>query len=112
MPTKRIYHRYFIQGRRATTGTPESTFFRNTSVTPSLYNQNKESFVNDEGKAGNGDDDGEDSVDTSVSLDDFFRKYTSEDNDSISRHTEKVNKKRKKKYQFLLEGNLIEDGDK
>ncbi|CAA2965914.1 Hypothetical predicted protein [Olea europaea subsp. europaea] len=88
---------------RATTGTPGSTSFRNKSVTPSLYNENKESFVNDEGKAGNGDSEREDDVDTSVSLDDFFRKYTSEDNDSFSRLTERANRKRKEKYEFLLE---------
>ncbi|CAI9754495.1 unnamed protein product [Fraxinus pennsylvanica] len=107
---------------RATTSTPGSTFFRNTSVTPSLYNENKESLVKDEGKAGNGDGEGEEGVDTSMSLDDFFRKYTSEDKDNFSRLIEKVNRKRKEKekHEFLLEGekrgddseNLIEDGDK
>lgn len=106
---------------RATTSTPGSTFFRNTSVTPSLYNDNKERFANDEGDKGTGDGEGEgEGVDTSVSLDDFFRKYTSEDNESFSRIIEKVNRKKNEKYEFLLEGekrgddsgNLIEDDNK
>ncbi|KAL2464965.1 DGCR14-related [Abeliophyllum distichum] len=105
---------------RATTSTPGSTFFRNTSVTPALYNENKESFANDEGNAGTGDGEREEGVDVSVSLDEFFRKYTSEDNESFSRIIEKVNRKKNEKYEFLLEGEkkgddteyLIEDGNK
>ncbi|KAK6119010.1 hypothetical protein DH2020_047249 [Rehmannia glutinosa] len=69
---------------------------------------------------GNGDG-GEEQVDVSLSLDDFFKKYTSEDNESFLRIIEKVNRKRKEKYGYLLEcgssdensgNNLIENGNK
>ncbi|KAF3601768.1 hypothetical protein F2Q69_00039000 [Brassica cretica] len=39
-----------------------------------------------------------------MSLDEFFRRYTSEDNDSFSKILEKVNKRKKEKYNYLLEG--------
>ncbi|CAF1936025.1 BnaC05g52220D [Brassica napus] len=58
-------------------------------------------------------DDGDGGVDVSnMSLDQFFRRHTSEDNDSFSNILEKVNKRKKEKYGYLLEGgdaNLIED---
>ncbi|KAL6562544.1 hypothetical protein OROGR_003551 [Orobanche gracilis] len=104
--------------RRPTTVTPGSSFLRNTSVTPSFYNDPKEKHVSDE-LDGNGD--GEEHVDVSLSLDEFFRKYTSEDNESFSKIIEKVNRKRKEKYGYLLEhcptegnsgNNLIENGSK
>ncbi|XP_039143555.1 LOW QUALITY PROTEIN: splicing factor ESS-2 homolog [Dioscorea cayenensis subsp. rotundata] len=44
----------------------------------------------------------EDAIDASVSLDDFFRRYTSEDNESFSRIMEKVNKKRRERYVHLF----------
>lgn len=44
------------------------------------------------------------SVDDSLSLDQFLRRYTSEDNESFSRIMEKVNKKRKERFAYLLEG--------
>lgn len=103
---------------RSTTGTPGTSVFRNTSVTPSLYNEVKDSFPSDE-PYGSGSGEGvEEQVDTSLSLDEFFRKYTSEDNESFSRILEKVNRKKKEKYDFLLKSgetdgsNLIEDGSK
>lgn len=103
---------------RSSIATPGSTFFRNTSVTPSLYNENKECLLNDE-RDGAGDGGEDDGVDVSLSLDEFFRKYTSEDNESFSKIMEKVNRKREEKYAYLLEsgktteGNyLIEDGSK
>ncbi|KAG9145463.1 hypothetical protein Leryth_021455 [Lithospermum erythrorhizon] len=49
------------------------------------------------------------------SLDEFFRRYTSEDNESFEKLIEKVNRKRKERYDYLLEGEkrggveLIED---
>ncbi|KAL2246169.1 protein DGCR14 [Sesamum indicum] len=104
---------------RSTTATPGSTFFRNTSVTPSLYSEHKENFLSDEHD--DGGDGGEEQVDVSLSLDEFCRKYTSEDNESFSRIMEKVNRKRKEKYGYLLEcgaseeddgNNLIENGSK
>ncbi|KAK6139295.1 hypothetical protein DH2020_026954 [Rehmannia glutinosa] len=104
---------------RSTTATPGSSFLRNTSVTPAFYNEKKVVLVSDE-LEGNGDG-GEEQVDVSLSLDDFFKKYTSEDNESFSRIIEKVNRKRKEKYGYLLEcgssdensgNNLIENGNK
>ncbi|XP_068637822.1 uncharacterized protein [Aristolochia californica] len=44
------------------------------------------------------------SVDVSLSLDEFFRRYTSEDNDSFSKIMEKVNRKRKERYGYLMDG--------
>ncbi|ONI18206.1 hypothetical protein PRUPE_3G202200 [Prunus persica] len=49
----------------------------------------------------NGADDG---VEASLSLDQFFRRYTSEDNQSFSNIMEKVNRKRKERYEYLTEG--------
>ncbi|XP_013618780.1 PREDICTED: protein DGCR14-like [Brassica oleracea var. oleracea] len=49
-------------------------------------------------------DDGVEDVDVNMSLDEFFRRYTSEDNDSFSKILEKVNKRKKEKYNYLLEG--------
>ncbi|XP_010277666.1 PREDICTED: protein DGCR14 [Nelumbo nucifera] len=47
---------------------------------------------------------GDDSVDVSLTLDEFFRRYTSEDNDSFSKIMEKVNRKRKERFGYLTEG--------
>ncbi|KAG6426307.1 hypothetical protein SASPL_110529 [Salvia splendens] len=104
---------------RSATATPGSSFLRNSSVTPSFYNEHKENFVGD--KIDGGDDGAEGQVDVSLSLDEFFRRYTSEDNESFSKLVEKVNRKKKEKYGYLLgadsaEGNsgnnLIEEGNK
>ncbi|MQM16557.1 hypothetical protein Taro_049514 [Colocasia esculenta] len=46
---------------------------------------------------------GDDSVDETLSLDEFFWRYTSEDNESFSKILEKVNRKRKEKFAHLLE---------
>ncbi|KAJ4893131.1 DGCR14-related [Raphanus sativus] len=56
-------------------------------------------------------DDGDEDVDINMSLDEFFRRYTSEDNDSFSKILEKVNKRKKEKYGYLLEqgGDVVED---
>lgn len=80
--------------------TPGSTFFRNTTPleldkTP-LVESNENSGVIES------NDDG--SIDANLSLDEFFRRYTSEDNDSFSKLIEKVNKKKRERYGFLLEG--------
>lgn len=48
------------------------------------------------------------SVNTNLKLDDFLRKYTSEDNASFSNILEKVNKQRKQKYEFLNEKGLVD----
>ncbi|KAI6672659.1 hypothetical protein NL676_000565 [Syzygium grande] len=51
-----------------------------------------------------GEEEGDAGIDASLSLDEFFRRYTSEDNESFSKILEKVNKKKKERYGFLLEG--------
>lgn len=104
---------------RSTTATPRSSFFRTASITPSYFSENKEHILNDE-SVGSGN--GEEQVDVSLSLDEFCRKYTSEDNESFSKILEKDNRKRKEKYGYLLEcgamegrndgSNLIENGSK
>lgn len=52
-------------------------------------------------------------VGDSLSLDKFLSKYTSEDNESFNKIIERVNRKRKERYDYLLEGEkkveLIED---
>ncbi|EFJ16645.1 hypothetical protein SELMODRAFT_116099 [Selaginella moellendorffii] len=40
-------------------------------------------------------------INTSVSLDEFMRRYTSEDNESFSKIIEKVNRRREEKFKFL-----------
>uniref|UniRef100_A0A2P2ILZ6 Protein DGCR14 n=1 Tax=Rhizophora mucronata TaxID=61149 RepID=A0A2P2ILZ6_RHIMU len=89
---------------RNRTQTPGSTFTRN--FTPFDEFDNKTPGVLDWELSGNGEsrenDDG--AVDESLSLDEFFKRYTSEDNESFSKLLEKVNKKRKERYGHLLEG--------
>jgi len=53
-----------------------------------------------EAKGGDNNDGG---VDTSLGLDQFLRRYTSEDNHSFSKILEKVNRKRKEKFGYLNE---------
>lgn len=50
---------------------------------------------------------GTSSIDTSVSLDKFLSRYTSEDNASFSTLLEKANKQKREKYSFLSEKELI-----
>ncbi|CAH9060555.1 unnamed protein product [Cuscuta europaea] len=101
--------------------TPGSTFFRNSitpfddvikATTPSMTGDASDS-CNTSTDIGNKIVEGE--ADTSLPLDDFMRRYTSEDNESFFKIIEKVNRKRKERYDFLLEGekqevdvNLIE----
>lgn len=47
-------------------------------------------------------------VNTNLKLDDFLRKYTSEDNASFSKILDKVNMQRKQKYEFLSEKGLVD----
>jgi protein DGCR14 len=47
-------------------------------------------------------------VNTNLKLDDFLRKYTSEDNASFSKILDKVNKQRNQKYEFLSEKGLVD----
>lgn len=99
------------------TQTPGSTFLRNFTPldefdgkTPRTPGVSGREFPGGEVDV----DDGDGDIDLNLSLDEFFRRYTSEDNDSFSRILEKVNRKKKEKYGFLLEGEkedgkLIED---
>lgn len=101
--------------------TPGSTFFRN-SITPfdDAYKSPTPSMMDGGTHSCNptvdtDDNNGECEVDTSLPLDDFMRRYTSEDNESFFKIIEKANRKRKERYCFLLEGekeagdaNLIE----
>ncbi|KAK9676646.1 hypothetical protein RND81_11G090900 [Saponaria officinalis] len=99
-----------IRGKIAT---PGSTLLRNSITpfefdrTPSLANTNLSN-----------NDVGTDSIDgnnggigSELSLDAFFRRYTSEDNDSFNQIIERVNRKRKERYGYLLEGEKREDDD-
>nr|GMC88295.1 protein DGCR14 [Ipomoea batatas] len=94
--------------------TPGSTFFRNSATpfddayktpTPSVA----DNANNSDGNAVNIGNGGEGGVDVSLSLDDFMRRYTSEDNESFSKIIEKVNRKRKERYGYLLEGGDEDD---
>jgi protein DGCR14 len=80
--------------------TPGSTFFRTATPldldkTPVLQS-NDETLVVPQFA--------EDFGDVPFSLDEFFRRYTSEDNDSFSQILKNVNKRRKERYAYLLEG--------
>ncbi|EPS68545.1 hypothetical protein M569_06220, partial [Genlisea aurea] len=82
--------------------TPGLSFFRNTSVTPS-FSEHRENIVTDEQIDSAGDGVVEDQINISLSLDEFLRRYTSEDNESFSKILEKVNKRREEKCSHLLE---------
>ncbi|GAB2285207.1 hypothetical protein Dimus_019658 [Dionaea muscipula] len=91
-------------------GTPGSTFFR-SSVTPFEFEKTPGLMAENLGGGGEirGEIGGDDVIDDSLSLDDFFSRYTSEDNDSFNKIIEKVNRKRKERYEYLLEGEKRED---
>ncbi|KAI4340990.1 hypothetical protein MLD38_025772 [Melastoma candidum] len=86
--------------------TPFEGFTDRVGSTPGIGD--KEAEVGGESTEGTG-------VDASFSLDEFFRRYTSEDNESFSKILDKVNRKRKERFGYLLEGEkqgdagLIED---
>lgn len=83
---------------RAQTRTPGSTFMR--TFTPlDEFGATTQEFSGEEQGC---DRDGV--IDTSLSLDEFFRRYTSEDNESFSKILEKVNRKKREKYAYLIEG--------
>lgn len=92
------------------TRTPGSTFFR-TSVTPFEFERTPGVIDGNLGSRDGGEGQGleSDGGDDSLTLDQFFMKYTSEDNDSFSKIMEKVNRKRKERYGYLLEGEKKED---
>ncbi|KAK2995651.1 hypothetical protein RJ640_013608 [Escallonia rubra] len=85
-----------VQGKSRT---PGSTFLRSATPfeqdkTPNLTNVDSVRVT----------ESSDQSVDVSVSLDEFFRRYTSEDNDSFTKIMERVNRKRKERHDFLLVG--------
>ncbi|XP_059661192.1 uncharacterized protein LOC132307447 [Cornus florida] len=91
------------------TRTPGSTFFRTS--TPFEFDKTPTVASHDFGLV---EESSDGSVDVALSLDEFFRRYTSEDNNSFSKIIEKVNRKRKERYGYLTEGEkedvgLIED---
>lgn len=95
--------------RTTTSHTPGSTFVRN--FTPfdefDLKTPKTPRFTVPEAKEGNSEGG---AVDTSLGLDQFLGRYTSEDNHSFSKVIEKVNKKRKERFGYLNEGvEAIED---
>lgn len=65
-----------------------------------------------------GDSDNELPVDTSMSLDAFLKRHTSEDNESFSKIIDKMNKKTREKYRYLHdaesqpEQSIAEEGDR
>lgn len=90
--------------------TPGSTFTR--TFTPFELDKTPDVSNRESSVAGESADD--DSEALPLSLDQFFRRYTSEDNESFSKILEKANRKRKERYEFLTEGEkedvkLIED---
>ncbi|KAM7270705.1 hypothetical protein ACFE04_029919 [Oxalis oulophora] len=89
--------------RKGPSRTPGSTFMRNFTPFDEFDVKMSNVNVNEFGGAAGGGN-GESDVDTNVSLDEFFRRYTSEDNDSFNAIIEKVNRKRKERYDYLLEG--------
>ncbi|KAJ6334276.1 hypothetical protein OIU78_011221 [Salix suchowensis] len=91
---------------RNRTQTPGSTFMRNLTPFDEFDSISQiPSVVMDRGLSSNAESsENEVAVDKNLSLDDFFRRYTSEDNDSFSKILEKVNRKRKERYGHLLEG--------
>ncbi|XP_047310681.1 splicing factor ESS-2 homolog [Impatiens glandulifera] len=88
--------------------TPGSTFFR-TSTTPFEFDRATPSVANNENLGDNDTSSDDALIDPSYSLDQFFRRYTSEDNDSFSKIIEKVNRKRKERYGYLTEGENEDD---
>lgn len=95
-------------GRKVTTSnpldsrishTPGSTFIRNLTPFDEFDGKTPKTpgFPVTEGEKEDGD------VDTSLGLDQFLRRYTSEDNHSFSQILEKVNRKRKERFGYLIE---------
>ncbi|WRX10751.1 Nuclear protein DGCR14/ESS-2 - like 1 [Theobroma cacao] len=93
---------------RSQTRTPGSTFMRNFTPFDELDGRTpKTPGVLGRELSGEGDcrvSEGE--IDSNLSLDEFFRRYTSEDNDSFSKILEKVNRKKKEKYGYLTQGEM------
>ncbi|KAK1282353.1 hypothetical protein QJS10_CPB22g00011 [Acorus calamus] len=93
--------------------TPASSFFRSSSASatpfvaePSSTYRNHPS-TSEEVSAAGAEAEDQSAIDDSLSLDEFFRRYTSEDNESFNRIMDKVNRKRRERYAHLL----LEDND-
>ncbi|KAK4796239.1 hypothetical protein SAY86_028565 [Trapa natans] len=89
------------------TQTPGSTFARNFTPLDDEFSARTPHTVDGSNTEGLYTEDpaaGDDGVDDSLSLDEFFRRYTSEDNDSFSKILDKVNKRKKMKYEYLTMG--------
>ncbi|KAK3404349.1 hypothetical protein EUGRSUZ_K00656 [Eucalyptus grandis] len=104
---------------RTQTQTPGSTFARSFTPLDEFDGKTPRTpgALGGDGVGGLEAGEGDSGVDVSLSLDEFFRRYTSEDNESFSKILEKVNKKRKEKYGYLLEGQnegvqAIEDAER
>ncbi|KAF5459511.1 hypothetical protein F2P56_023452 [Juglans regia] len=96
------------------TQTPGSTFSRHFTPFDEFNSKTPKSTRNlsaSNGELSGGGDSADYSgeIDVSLSLDQFFRRYTSEDNHSFSKIVEKVNRKRKERFGYLLEGQKEED---
>ncbi|OAY73492.1 protein DGCR14 [Ananas comosus] len=93
--------------RRSRTRTPGSSLFPSFSATPFGSDRTPSAAPADapvpsapaEETGGGGG-----VVDASLTLDEFFRRYTSEDNESFSKIMDKVNRKQRERYAHLLEG--------
>ncbi|KAF5202735.1 Dgcr14-like protein [Thalictrum thalictroides] len=91
------------EAKSRTPGTHSNYF--SMSATPFDFEKTPGGFVQREvAESGKSD-----SVEGELSLDEFFRRYTSEDNDSFSKILEKVNRKRKERFGFLIEGEKGEE---
>ncbi|KAL9244328.1 hypothetical protein vseg_018115 [Gypsophila vaccaria] len=98
-----------ILERRGKIATPGSTLLR-SSVTPFEFKRSP-SVIHNEVR-GSDIGGGEGGIEVDLRLDAFFRRYTSEDNDSFNQIIERVNRKRKERHAHLLEGDgaaAIED---
>ncbi|KAL1307210.1 hypothetical protein HN51_049184 [Arachis hypogaea] len=93
------------------TVTPGSTFMRNFTPFDEFDGKTPKTQRFDIGDEENNKSDGGGGggVDTSLGLDQFLWRYTSEDNHSFSKILEKVNRKRKERVGYLTEGENKDD---
>jgi len=88
---------------RTASHTPGSTFVRNFTPLDEFDGKPPQTPRFTAPDAKEGDNNNNNEVDTSLGLDQFLRRYTSEDNHSFSKILEKVNRKRKEKFGYLNE---------
>ncbi|KAF9929390.1 hypothetical protein FBU30_001594 [Linnemannia zychae] len=75
---------------------PPTPAFQSSAETPIPETPSQSNFKNDSGK-----EDDRDVIDTSLSLDQFQMRYTSEDNASFNEIIEKINAQKREKYKWL-----------